>query len=202
MPINGREDVSLERSVDQCAINDADARAGNKDGASYSIYDGPITTMMIRNIPCRCSTEKILDDINALGYQGEYDFFYLPQTRKQSSNLGYAFINFKTPEVAADFQLRMSGHKFAMSSRHSKSHKICCVAPATIQGLENTKRHFAQSTVVQTSRAPCFLAQDGSMVALDFENESQTQCLYDEEGSEPVAKGFILNADAAPFQPF
>jgi hypothetical protein len=204
-----------EKQESWCDINDNECVSyANYDG-SYIDYDGPITTMMIRNIPCRCSTEKILEDINSLGYEGEYDFFYLPQTRKRSSNLGYGFINFKTAEAAADFQLRMSGHKFAMNSRHSKSHKICYISPATIQGLENTKKHFIRSTVLKTSRAPCFFTEDGSMgkygetseegytcvsLASKFNNESQGFINCDR-----TYDGFIdscLNADAAPFNPF
>merc|ERR1719171_2819620 len=49
--------------------------------------DDLITTMMIRNIPFWCTKEDILGDIDMVGFQGMYDFFYLPQDRRRKSNL-------------------------------------------------------------------------------------------------------------------
>eukprot|EP00746_Dinoflagellata_sp_MGD_P132118 gnl/MRDRNA2_/MRDRNA2_65836_c0_seq1.p1 gnl/MRDRNA2_/MRDRNA2_65836_c0~~gnl/MRDRNA2_/MRDRNA2_65836_c0_seq1.p1 ORF type:complete len:521 (+),score=87.79 gnl/MRDRNA2_/MRDRNA2_65836_c0_seq1:182-1744(+) len=181
---------------------------------SYTEYTGPITTMMIRNIPCRCTTEKVLADINDMGYRGTYNFFYLPQTRKRTSNLGYAFINFKTAEAAEDFQRRMSGHKFSMNARNSKSQKICCVAPAALQGYENTKKHFLATNANKSMRAPCFFAESDDDVqnmmqkspseeelspAVEFENTMpMTYDLNDFAFEAPISNASKASSTSGP----
>jgi len=120
--------------------------------------DEPITTMMIRNIPCRCSEEDIMADIEALGFAGKYDFFYLPRDRRQKSNLGYAFINLDCPKSAVNFQAKLQGYRFAASSK-SGSRKVCIVQPASVQGLENNYTHFRRTAVMRSDRAPSFFSQ-------------------------------------------
>ena len=36
------------------------------------------TTVMLRNIPNKYTQRMLLDEVNTLGFEGEYDFFYLP----------------------------------------------------------------------------------------------------------------------------
>lgn len=109
------------------------------------------TTMMIRNIPCRCTKEDILWDINALGFEGQYDYFYLPQGRRRQCNLGYAFINFKMPAFATNFQIRMHGQRLATKRRCSNSQKVCEVTSAAIQGLEKNLERFQKTAMKRMS---------------------------------------------------
>lgn len=53
---------------------------------------------MLRNIPNRYSQASLLQEIDAAGYEGTYDFFYLPMDTQNRTNVGYAFINFLTPQ--------------------------------------------------------------------------------------------------------
>ena len=61
--------------------------------------DRPKTTVMLRNIPNRYSQVSLLEEIDQEGFKGTYDFFYLPMDTQNRTNVGYAFINFMTPEV-------------------------------------------------------------------------------------------------------
>ena len=54
---------------------------------------------MLRNIPNRYSQVSLLEEIDQEGFKGTYDFFYLPMDTQNRTNVGYAFINFMTPEV-------------------------------------------------------------------------------------------------------
>lgn len=150
-----------ETDSTSCGSARGSARSTEAPAGNPGEPEEPVTTMMIRNIPFRWSKDKVLDYVNAVGFQGQYDFFYLPQSWKHNSNFGYAFINFKTVEAATDFQFQMNGlswHKFSTNAmlRQSESQKICHISPADIQGLENMKKHFLGARVVKTSRAPSF----------------------------------------------
>lgn len=129
-------------------------------------HEGPPTTMMIRNIPCKCNKQDVLKDIDEKGFQGQYDFFYLPFDRKNKSNLGYAFINFKAPESAESFQGRLDGHRFGRGSDgNNRSHKVCTISPATVQGLEANLSHFKSKAVLKSKQfakqKPDFFVEGG-----------------------------------------
>ncbi|CAE7459609.1 ML2 [Symbiodinium natans] len=118
----------------------------------------PITTMMLKNIPCRKSQEEVMATIDEEGFGARYDFFYLPRDVKFRANLGYAFINFVTPEDAADFQNKMDGYRFP----NSGSAKACIVVPAHVQGALNNLQAFKRTEVMRSNRKPFF----SSVVAL------------------------------------
>mmetsp|Transcript_15553 Transcript_15553/g.34090 ORF Transcript_15553/g.34090 Transcript_15553/m.34090 type:complete len:267 (-) Transcript_15553:190-990(-) len=113
----------------------------------------PITTMMLKNIPCRKSQEEVMQHIDLKGFDRRYDFFYLPRDVKFRANLGYAFINFATPEGAANFLDQMNGYRFS----NSGSTKACVVVPAHVQGLKDNLAVFKRTEVMRSNRKPYFL---------------------------------------------
>jgi hypothetical protein len=117
----------------------------------------PITTMMLKNIPCRKSQDEVMAHIDKKGFAHKYDFFYLPRDVKFRANLGYAFINFVTPEDAAGFQRELNGYRFA----NSGSAKACAVVPAHVQGLLNNLAAFKRTEVMRSSRKPYFSEATG-----------------------------------------
>lgn len=112
----------------------------------------PITTLMIRGIPCSYSQERLLEVLDRMGFQGRYDFFYLPRKSHQS-NLGYAFVNFVDVKWASMCSLALNGRALDVA----RSKKVLSVCPAHIQGLKGLKRHFKYTCVAKTSdRGPVF----------------------------------------------
>lgn len=109
------------------------------------------TTMMIRNIACKYSPQDVRGMIDELGFADSYDFFYLPMNRVGRANKGYCFVNFHSPEVAAQCQERMTGIKLGKTS------KLLEVSPASVQGLENLVLHFDKKVVSKGVNRPVFL---------------------------------------------
>eukprot|EP00746_Dinoflagellata_sp_MGD_P015827 gnl/MRDRNA2_/MRDRNA2_135380_c0_seq1.p1 gnl/MRDRNA2_/MRDRNA2_135380_c0~~gnl/MRDRNA2_/MRDRNA2_135380_c0_seq1.p1 ORF type:complete len:464 (-),score=63.90 gnl/MRDRNA2_/MRDRNA2_135380_c0_seq1:116-1408(-) len=113
---------------------------------------GPMTTLMIRGIPCSYTQEKMLEILDAAGLQGRYDFFYLPR-RSHQSNLGYAFVNFVDMRWTEVCYVKLNGK--SLDAMRSK--KVCTVSPAHIQGLKDLSKHFRHSWVSKSSgRGPVF----------------------------------------------
>eukprot|EP00448_Togula_jolla_P040573 CAMPEP_0170641312 /NCGR_PEP_ID=MMETSP0224-20130122/40692_1 /TAXON_ID=285029 /ORGANISM="Togula jolla, Strain CCCM 725" /LENGTH=180 /DNA_ID=CAMNT_0010971879 /DNA_START=117 /DNA_END=656 /DNA_ORIENTATION=- len=65
-----------------------------------------ISTLMLGNLPYRASKKNITDAVDQMGFQDAYELCYVPNAARRgprASNLGYAFIQFKSPEIAAAF---------------------------------------------------------------------------------------------------
>lgn len=131
--------------------------------ASVDVISEDATTLMVRNLPCRCTMDDILTDVHALGFEGTYDFFYLPQDRRRKSNLGYAFINFKNPADAVDFQDRFQGRSFSAKGRNGQSQKVCEVTFAAIQGLEKNREHFRKTAVKRNPNSSLYMVEPDMM---------------------------------------
>lgn len=95
-----------------------------------------MTTLMLRNIPCSFSSEKLALMIDDAGFAGLYDWLYVPSSKHKKSanaNLGYAFINFIAPENANVFANQMDGAAFSST----RSSKTMTISPAATQFQKN-----------------------------------------------------------------
>lgn len=99
----------------------------------------PITTLMICDLPCKKNISELVDVMHMYGFVDTYDFLYMPARRTKRSqengrtgNVGYAFVNFRTPEYAADFLRVFRNVPFPNSS----SPKLPYAKPAYLQGYE------------------------------------------------------------------
>ena len=105
------------------------------------------TTVMLRNIPNKFSQQKLMDYINGEGFDGRFDFFYLPIDFRNKCNVGYAFINFDNHETLLEFKNRFDGFKLPGYN----SQKVCVVTYARVQGLEANLVHYKNSPVAEVT---------------------------------------------------
>lgn len=77
------------------------------------------------------------------GFEGEYDFFYLPMDTHNKTNVGYAFINFTHPDSMQRFIQTFFGYRF----KDHSSHKIAKVSTAHLQGFWSNVQHFSNRAV-------------------------------------------------------
>lgn len=119
------------------------------DRYARSKKDGqPITTVMIRNIPNKCSQRELIAELESVGFQGCFDFLYIPLDLGTMSNVGYAFVNFTHPAHAARCMEVLPQHHFRRQRKMGKGVAVCA---AHMQGLEANLRHYEKSAV-NTSR--------------------------------------------------
>eukprot|EP00929_Paragymnodinium_shiwhaense_P058676 TRINITY_DN2939_c0_g1_i1.p1 TRINITY_DN2939_c0_g1~~TRINITY_DN2939_c0_g1_i1.p1 ORF type:complete len:215 (+),score=39.34 TRINITY_DN2939_c0_g1_i1:147-791(+) len=101
------------------------------DGANHP------TSVMIRNIPTRATAEAVLRKVDSLGFEGDYDFFYLPcfnNTGKTTNiNHNYAFINFKEWTRCEDFMQILN----CASVTLRRGSKVLSACYARVQGLDS-----------------------------------------------------------------
>jgi hypothetical protein len=111
----------------------------------FSAHDGPITTLMLSNLPCRVTQHQMVDVLDSLGFGDSYDLLYLPvgkpANKSGTSNLGYGFINFIDSDEAAVFAEEFQAYHF----EGTNSSKLCAVRPAHIQGLASFLEHFQRN---------------------------------------------------------
>jgi hypothetical protein len=87
------------------------------------------TTVMIRHIPNKYTSQALLDELNMV-CKNKYDFFYLPIDNDNDCNLGYAFINFINPLHIVHFYHYFKQRKWNLY----KSNKECDLTFAKFQG--------------------------------------------------------------------
>jgi RNA recognition motif-containing protein len=112
-----------------------------------SAVTGASTTLMIGGFPCHMNLSDLGHVLNDQGLGNSFDLVYLPRpkglrTRNRSSqvNKGYAFVNFKTPELATAFA-DIFGKLVFQSGQLEKK---CYAKPALCQGYAaNLKQYSA-----------------------------------------------------------
>eukprot|EP00434_Breviolum_minutum_P028720 symbB.v1.2.025411.t1/scaffold2462.1/size78695/4 len=111
----------------------------------YQSKEKDVTTLMIRNIPNRYTQRELIAELEDLGFAGTFDFLYSPLDKGTMSNVGYAFVNFKTHEDASKCIAAFHNYRF---KRHRKtSGKVAAVSAAHLQGLEANLAHYEKTAV-------------------------------------------------------
>jgi len=108
------------------------------------------TTVMLRNMPNNYTRDMLLELVDAMGFDGCYDFAYLPIDFKSQAGLGYAFINFVNSSEAQ----RCFEHFEGFSDWDVPSEKVCTVTwGSPYQGLEAHVERYQNSPVMHSSIA-------------------------------------------------
>merc|ERR1719350_2451980 len=108
------------------------------------------TTVMMRHIPHKYTQQCLLTEINAAGFQDQFDFFYLPTDVRTRANRGFAFINFVTPEIAEVFFHVFHGQQL----RHFNAENALAIVVADHQGFEQNALKFAALSQHRRKRTP------------------------------------------------
>mmetsp|Transcript_46146 Transcript_46146/g.100236 ORF Transcript_46146/g.100236 Transcript_46146/m.100236 type:complete len:400 (+) Transcript_46146:78-1277(+) len=118
-------------------------------------------TVMMRNLPNKYTQQMLVEELDACGFQGTFDFLYLPIDPETSANKGYAFINFLTPNYTWMFKMAFEGRK--MKRFNSSKHVI--ITPAALQGFAANHAHYSNARVSRGDPAtrPLFLREPANM---------------------------------------
>jgi len=125
----------------------------------------PMTTLMLCNVPNRYTQHDLLEDLALLGLRETLDFLYLPIDKATRASVGYAFVNFISPNWAASGLQMMQGYRF---SRYGKD-KEANVRAANLQGLAANIAHYQRCAVstrrpAKAERHRPMLLSDGKML--------------------------------------
>mmetsp|Transcript_56206 Transcript_56206/g.100147 ORF Transcript_56206/g.100147 Transcript_56206/m.100147 type:complete len:515 (-) Transcript_56206:159-1703(-) len=112
-------------------------------------WDDGVVTVMIRQIPRQYSQLMLLKEVNRHGFEGQYDFFYLPFDLKKGINVGYGFVSFVHPHYALAFREAFEGVHLEMSKQSSGKCKPLHVHPASVQGYDANYKHFMSTKTGQ-----------------------------------------------------
>lgn len=122
-------------------------------------------TVMIRNLPNNYGRNDVVALLDEQGFLAKYDFVYLPIDFKNSSGLGYAFVNMVSHEDALEVMNKLGGFK----DWKVPSQKVCEVAWGNPeqQGLDFHISRYRNSPVMHNSVNEEFkplIFQDGKPV--------------------------------------
>ena len=117
-------------------LHTARQQSKQNDACDNELAMEDTVTVMMKNIPCGCKQQEVLDAIADVGFKDVLEFFYLPTQRCKA--LGYAFAGFADPQTTRMFAKAISGYRFQSRS----SSKVVSIAPARVQGLQNNLNQF------------------------------------------------------------
>eukprot|EP00414_Alexandrium_minutum_P000074 CAMPEP_0113831502 /NCGR_PEP_ID=MMETSP0328-20130328/6890_1 /TAXON_ID=39455 /ORGANISM="Alexandrium minutum" /LENGTH=215 /DNA_ID=CAMNT_0000799673 /DNA_START=117 /DNA_END=761 /DNA_ORIENTATION=- /assembly_acc=CAM_ASM_000350 len=127
-----------------------DAEPVHPESSGWAPPPPEMTTLIIKNLPCKVDTEMLAEIVEALGFGGKYDFLYVVSARfkctpkdKYNANLGYAFANFRTSADAQTFADTFEGYEFSFSN----SAKRGSTERARIQGYSKCIAQIRRSSM-------------------------------------------------------
>lgn len=130
-------------------------------------------TLMLRNIPLQYTRDMFCERLARLDFAGKYDFLYLPIDRATNQNMGYAFLNFRSPECCLHFLEAFDGVSASKCLPGFSGNRVCRVRRAEVQGRDENMRKLAQpgfsdALRMHESWQPLFFDDRG--VQLSFEH--------------------------------
>lgn len=105
-----------------------------------------LTTVMLKNIPNNLSRTALLELFDAAGFQGFYDFVYLPIDQDSDVNVGYAFVNLTDADAGQEFWKVFNG--FCEWGWDRASTKVCYLEWSQMQGLDAHVQRYRNSPLL------------------------------------------------------
>jgi RNA recognition motif-containing protein len=106
------------------------------------------TTVMVRNIPTRITSLSLIETMVEHGFENTFDFIYSPIDFKTNKNVGYAFINFTSPEYKNRFVHEFQGFQL----RATTSNKSLDIISSRRQGFIENISVFGASELLASTR--------------------------------------------------
>jgi RNA recognition motif-containing protein len=137
-------------SLNSFSTTDGDStkrQPNSKDFAnsSFANNDDAPTTMMIRNIPNQYAQKDFIQELDSLGFEGTYNFLYIPVDKKTAASCGYGFINFIDHHWAA--KCASVFQDYLLTPKKGKG-KYAEVSAAHLQGLEANIAHYRNTKIL------------------------------------------------------
>lgn len=131
------------------------------------------TTVMLRNLPNNYSRNMVCTMMDKEGFQGKYDFLYLPIDFRSKASLGYAFVNLINEGEAQKFWKTFDGYtKWVLPSA-----KVCSISwSGPHQGQESHVQRYRDSPIMHSSVPDEFkpvIFEAGTGKRLDFPQPSK-----------------------------
>jgi len=130
------------RAVQKQMSRSAQKEKSSKQANDPMSWDAGVVTVMMRQVPRQYSQLMLLKEVNQRGFQGLYDFLYLPFDLKKGINVGYGFVSFVHPQHALEFRKAFEGTYLDSHSHSNTRGKPVHVHPASLQGYEANCSHF------------------------------------------------------------
>mmetsp|Transcript_101299 Transcript_101299/g.180017 ORF Transcript_101299/g.180017 Transcript_101299/m.180017 type:complete len:309 (+) Transcript_101299:105-1031(+) len=166
------EEVTKEVEVEVQHTPQETEEDNSKKSSSAPAPHGEVegcTTAMLRNLPNKYMREKLVHRLHECGFTGDIDFLYLPIDFRNKCNVGYCFINFRTPEACTRFKDEFNGVQSYIKLPGFNSKKVLEVSPARVQGLMPNIQRLQGSPVMAQAEAekewlPILLDETGGQV--------------------------------------
>mmetsp|Transcript_133544 Transcript_133544/g.386569 ORF Transcript_133544/g.386569 Transcript_133544/m.386569 type:complete len:307 (-) Transcript_133544:274-1194(-) len=105
-----------------------------------TMCEGAQYTVVLRNIACRLTPEMVKQILGDAGLEGTFSFVCVPCIPSGRSNLGYAFVGFRSSVHAEECRRLFQGKVFGGTS----SKKICEVVPANEEKDARALMHMSR----------------------------------------------------------
>lgn len=114
----------------------------------------PQTSVMVQNVPRRCTRDMFAKMLDEAGFCGDYDLIYVTADLKQRNcGSGSALVNFRTAEACAKFVTAFHKTGVAAAFPSFAGKKAIEVVPAPLQGLDANVRKLEKSGVLMSMLA-------------------------------------------------
>ncbi|KAL1518851.1 hypothetical protein AB1Y20_003128 [Prymnesium parvum] len=171
---DARRDLESGKGKEPRAISQETHDLFKIDEAKMRFGDDKRTTLMIRNIPNKCTLSSLMSTFSEVfkGERGLFDFFYLPMDVKSKCNVGYAFINIREQSKVQVFYHKLQGK---MWDRFNPD-KCCQITYGRIQGFDALLKTFAESSVVRECRSSGEMGAEHVQVIVHTRDAKEKGC--------------------------
>jgi len=107
------------------------------------------TTVMLKNLPNNLLRDSLVQLLDDAGFNGAYDFLYLPIDFAKDANLGYAFLNLVDGDTATEFWSAFQG--FSNWGEDRASSKVCQLEWSQLQGFKAHVQRYRNSPVMHAA---------------------------------------------------